>query len=239
MITGNDFVLLVFLLVSLVILSIALKKLTWPGAIAGGLLGLSVYTGAGFTGIALLGTFFILGTAATAFKKDWKETAGISQKSEGRRTAGQVLANGGVAGMLGIVILFSPQHASALQIALAASLASATADTLSSELGVVYGRRFYNIRTLRKDHRGLDGVVSWEGTAIGIAGSLVIALVYAIGFGFSINIAWIVVAGTVGNLSDSLLGATWERAHVLNNNTVNFLNTLIAALAALALVSFL
>lgn len=238
MMTVSNFGLVVTFLLSAIVLSVVLKKLTLAGAIMGGLLGLSVYAGAGFTGIALLGTFFILGTVATAFKRDWKEEMGISKKSEGRRTAGQVLANGGIAGLFGVMILIFPQKASALQTALAASLASATGDTLSSELGVRYGRRFYNIWTLQKDQRGLDGVVSWEGTGIGIAGSMVIALIYAVGFGFSKNVIWIVIAGTIGNGIDSLLGATWERAHILNNNTVNFFNTFIAALVALMLVAF-
>ena len=40
----------------------------------------------------------------------------------------------------------------------------------------------------------------------------------------------IVLAGTAGNLADSLLGALFERGGILNNNAVNFLNTLTAAL---------
>lgn len=219
--------------------SVVLKKLTFLAALTGGLLGVAVYAGAGFTGIALLGAFFILGTIATTHKKDWKEETGIAEKMKSRRTAGQVFANGGVAAILGLIAFFSPQKAAVLQLMMAASMASATADTLSSELGVVYGRRFYNIRSLQKDIRGLDGVVSWEGTAAGIAGSVVIAIIYATGFGFGITFLGIVLAGTIGNFSDSLLGATLERAHLLNNNAVNFLNTLIAALAMLVLVRFL
>lgn len=230
--------LLLLLIGSTAVLSVALKKLTLAGALAGCLLALGVYAGAGFTGIALLGTFFSIGTLVTMHKQHWKEGAGIAAKREQQRTAGQVLANGGVAGMLGAAALLFPQKATLVQTMIAASLASATADTVSSELGVVYGRKFYNIRTLRNDTRGLDGVVSWEGTLLGVVGSFVMALIYAVGFGFSRNVLWIVVAGTIGNLADSYLGATLERSHFLNNNTVNFLNTLVAALFILLILLF-
>ena len=60
-------------------------------------------------------------------------------------------------------------------------------------------------------------------------------MVHAIGFGFDINFFWIVVGGTIGNIADSLLGANLERRKLLNNNAVNFLNTLIGALVALML----
>lgn len=233
-----NYALLFFIIGSVMILSVAFKKLTFSGALTGGLLGLGVYAGAGFTGIAWLGAFFITGTMVTAYKQQWKESSGLSTKKEGMRTAGQVLANGGMSGLLGYTTLLLPQHAPTLQVMIAASLASATADTVSSELGVVYGRRFYNICTFKKDKRGLDGVVSVEGTLLGIAGSVLIALIYAIGFGISKYMLWIVVAGTAGNLADSLLGATLERSRILNNNAVNFCNTLIAALVALVVTRF-
>lgn len=115
---------------------------------------------------------------------------------------------------------------------LVAAFASATADTLSSELGNVYGRRFYTILTLKPGTRGENGVVSLEGTLLGIAGSCIIAALYGMGFGWTIILVWIIVAGLIGNLTDSLLGATLEQKHYLTNDAVNFLNTLIAALAA-------
>ena len=101
---------------------------------------------------------------------------------------------------------------------------------MSSELGTIYGRRFYDVLSFKKGKRGNDGVISMEGTSFGIAGSLIIALIYTIAFGWSIAFIWIILAGTIGNLSDSILGATLERNGIIGNNAVNFLNTVFAAL---------
>jgi uncharacterized protein (TIGR00297 family) len=116
---------------------------------------------------------------------------------------------------------------------MAGAFSSATADTLSSELGTVYGKKFYNILTFQKDKKGLDGVVSFEGTGIGIAGSAVMATIYCLGAGWSLAFLWIVIAGTIGNLCDSVLGATVERRQIIGNDVVNFLNTLIGAMVLL------
>ncbi|HZF65177.1 MAG TPA: DUF92 domain-containing protein [Chitinophagaceae bacterium] len=221
------FVLAVIILMAY--LAFRTAKLTRSGSIAGALLATVIFLGAGGIGLVLLGAFFVLGTCATAWKRS--EKALLVQKSEGPRTAGQVAANGGMAAILGLLAFLIGVHAPVLLTMMAASLASATADTLSSELGILYGRRFYNILTLRKDRRGEDGVVSLEGTLIGVAGSMLIALLYS-AYAGSEEFLLIVAAGTVGNLADSILGAALERQKKLTNNAVNFLNTLIAAAVA-------
>jgi uncharacterized membrane protein len=44
------------------------------------------------------------------------------------------------------------------------------------------------------------------------------------------------LAGTVGNLFDSVLGASLERKKVVGNNLVNFLNTVVAVAVMYALL---
>ncbi|HEY4197524.1 MAG TPA: DUF92 domain-containing protein [Mucilaginibacter sp.] len=219
------------ILIAIIIISVKTEKLTLAGALTGGLIALLIFIGAGYAGISMLAAFFVLGTAATIWKKNEKQRF-KSTTDHTKRNSGQVLANGGVAAITGILAWYIPAQAELLRIMMAASLTSAMADTLSSELGMIYGRRFYNIATFKKDERGLDGVISLEGTLIGLAGSIIIAIIYAIGFGWNNAFFIILIAGTIGNLSDSFLGALLERKKYLNNDSVNFLNTLIAALAA-------
>lgn len=212
------------------ILSVKAGKLTAIAGATGFFVGLVIYAGSSYTGIAMIATFFLLGSFATSWGMSEKLRLGIAEKNKGKRTAVQVIANAGVAAILGLLVTVMPKYADVLRLMMAASIASATADTISSELGMVYGKKFYNILTFKNDIKGLDGVVSIVGTLAGIAGSFCISIIYAIGFGVNSSLLTIVVAGTIGNLSDSILGATFERKNRLNNNAINFLNTAIGAL---------
>lgn len=209
------------------------RKLTLAGTITAGVVAVAIFAGTGFIGIILLGAFFFLGTAATYWQKDKKVKAALAEPGSTRRTAGQVLANGGVAALLAIISWQMPEQVELLTVMLAGAFSAATADTLSSELGVLYGKRCFNIRTFKPDQKGLDGVVSAEGTMAGVVGSLLIGLLLARTPFFSPTILIvIVVAGTVGNFTDSWLGATLERKQKLGNNAVNLINTATGAICA-------
>ncbi|MEO6550673.1 MAG: DUF92 domain-containing protein [Ferruginibacter sp.] len=224
------YLLLLLTLLAILFITVKTNKLTPAGAILGGVIATCIYGGAMFTGIAMLGLFFCLGTFATSWKINTKKIIGVAENSEGRRTAMQVVANGGVAALAGLLSCFFPVHEDLFRGAMAAAFASATADTLSSELGIVYGKKFYNILSFKKDRRGENGVVSLEGTAFGLAGSAIIATVYCIGFGWGYQFTWIIIAGTAGNIADSLMGATLERGRYFSNDMVNVCNTLTGAL---------
>lgn len=233
MVGFNIHFLLVIFLISGMVWSVWFKKLTLWAALAGGMCALLVYAGAGFTGVFMMTAFFVAGTAATSWRLKDKQKLDTADRDHTGRKASQVLANVGVAAVAGALAILFPPYAELWALAIAACFSSAIADTMASELGTVYGKRFYNIMTWKRDQRGLDGVVSLEGTVIGMIGSLFIALIYAAGFGWSWLVAVLVVAGTAGNLADSILGATFERKGWLKNDAVNFLNTLVAAATAL------
>jgi len=232
----TDLVVLLFIC-AVVAASIVFRKLTVAGALTGGILAALLYKGAGITGIVMLCAFFVAGSAATALGRSRKEQLGIAEQNKGQRNAWQVLANGGIAALLALAALADAAHSALYHAMLAGSLAAAASDTLSSELGMVYGRSHYNILTFKKDIRGLDGVVSLEGTLAGIAGAFAIALVYALAAGFNKQFFFVGLAGVLGNLADSVLGAAWERKRYIGNDLVNFLNTLFAALCVWLFIS--
>jgi uncharacterized protein (TIGR00297 family) len=231
-----NFLAIILVLVGGAAAAALLNKLTVAGAVTGGVLGFVIFLGIGWAGIAFMGTFFLLGTLVTSWGRGEKEKLGIAQGAKGRRNAGQVVANGGAGALIGLAAAIFPQYGQLSVVVMAAAFSSATADTLSSELGTIYGQRFYDILTLKKGSRGKDGVISMEGFLFGLAGSIIIAITYTIASGWHpAAFLWVIVAGTIGNITDSLLGATLERKGLIGNDAVNFLNTAIAALLVLFL----
>ncbi|WP_446744237.1 DUF92 domain-containing protein [Silvibacterium acidisoli] len=180
-------------------------------------------------------TLFLLTFAATRFGRGRKEQMGLAEEKHGRNAA-QVVANLGIAVAAGIplsttkVLLGLPAGRFALMASIAA-MAEATADTLSSELGQVLGGTPRMLTTMRQVPAGTDGAISLKGTLAGCAGALVIALLGGSIFQLTpVEIALCCGGGIFGLFFDSLIGATLERAQLLNNDAVNFLSTLASAL---------
>lgn len=231
--TANDIAPLLVLLAGAAA-SYRLGKLSAGGSVAAFVTGSSIYLGTGYNGLAMLAAFFVAATWATSHKKEKKAIIEGKRVYSERRNATQVLANGGVAGLASVLVLVFPQHVPMLHLMAAAALSSATADTLSSELGMVYGRRFYDLLSGRRSVAGPDGVISLEGLLAGLAGSAMIAAIAAGGSGSWIVFLIVLLAGTMGNIADSAAGASMERRGWLSNNGVNLLNTALAALLALS-----
>jgi uncharacterized protein (TIGR00297 family) len=94
------------------------------------------------------------------------------------------------------------------------------------------------ITTFRPVPAGTDGAISWIGTGAGLAAALVTGGVAAWLGLVEPRLLWIVlVAGFLGSTADSILGATLEARGLMDNHAVNFSNTLIGALAGLALLA--
>ena len=115
-----------------------------------------------------------------------------------------------------------------------AALAEATADTLASELGEVLGGQPLLVTTLRRVEPGTDGAISLAGTVAGTVGAALVVLVAVFTLGLGFGDAACAGLGAVGGLFvDSLLGASAERRGWVNNDAVNFLSTLAAAVMAI------
>jgi uncharacterized protein (TIGR00297 family) len=210
-------------------LAVFKNKLTLAAGGLGLIISLFIFFSTGMAGISLIATFFILGTTATGWKASKKRELNIEEANSGKRQASQVWANAGCAFLIALAAIVQPSFANIALLYIAACFSSATADTLSSELGNIYGSKYYNILTFKRDTAGLDGVVSLEGTLSGIIGSAIISLVYSCYIGFDSRFFYIVIAGTAGNIVDSIFGATLERRGIIKNDSVNFFNTLVAA----------
>jgi uncharacterized protein (TIGR00297 family) len=187
--------------------------------------------------------------AATRVGRAKKERLGTAEARQGRAAA-QIAANLGVATVIASEFAQSWavdsgwfSHATPpavtgiaepLFTAALAALAEAAADTVSSELGQVFGGRPRLILGFRAVEPGEDGAVSLAGTLAGVAAAGAIAGVGAWALrGGSTMFAVSCAGGVAGLFFDSLLGATLERCGWLNNDAVNFLSTAAAAIAAL------
>jgi uncharacterized protein (TIGR00297 family) len=179
-------------------------------------------------------TLFVLTWAATRFGRAKKQQLGVAEGKHGRNAA-QVAANLGAAGLAAAFSLTHPLPGS-YSVMVVAALAEATADTLASELGEVVGGQPLLVTTFRRVEPGTDGGISLAGTVAGVSGALLVVAVSWATLKLSVGDTSAAAVGAVGGLFvDSLLGATLERRGWLNNDAVNFLSTLAAALIAILL----
>jgi uncharacterized protein (TIGR00297 family) len=207
------------------------KLVSRSGFIGGALLGSWILILGGGGAYLLLCAFFGLGTAATHLGYRRKAEKGLAQEEEGRRGARHVLANCGV-GLL-LVLLFPSRFSFALGAAYVAAFATATADTLGSEIGQLWGRRTYDPLRLRRVERGSEGAVSLEGTCAGALGAGILAVLGAILHFYPYPALWIpLLAGVLGSGLESLLGSSQRIRGRLDNEALNFLNTVVGALLA-------
>jgi uncharacterized protein (TIGR00297 family) len=208
------------------------------GAVAGALIGITIFVGTGWQGWVLLLVTFIAASVASRLGLQRKVLLGIAEDRGGRRGAGNAIANTGVAALAAVIAL-AGTSGDAARLAFAAALVAGGSDTIASEIGKAWGRRTWSITSLAHVPPGTSGAVSLEGTAAGVAGALALgAAAAALGLA---PFAWlwaIVIGATAGSLLESWLGATLEAPGILNNDMLNFINTAAAAGVAIAVATW-
>ncbi|MDY6765599.1 MAG: DUF92 domain-containing protein [Halobacteria archaeon] len=223
--------------VSFGLASYLVNAATVSGALSGILTGFVAITVGGYIWFVLLLIFFVLGSSSTRFKYEEKLNLGIAEENKGARGFTNVMGNGLIA-LVAVLLYSAGSFPVVAKVLFAASIATATADTLSSEIGCVYGKPRL-ITTLKKVPRGTDGAVSWQGEVMVILSALLIGgSAVLLGFvGPEIG-ALVAVGGVIGAHVDSVLGATLEDK-VLTNSSVNLAACLSGAVVSAVLYIYL
>ncbi len=222
--------------------SYALGAASVPGMLTGVLLSLLTVVLGGVAWFLTLMAFYAGGGLASKYRFEEKADRGVAQENQGARGTGNVLANSAVAlaALLGYAAaghLAVPE--SVFRLAFAGAVATAMADTLSSEIGGLFDAPRL-ITTLRPVEPGTDGAVTWQGGVAGAAGAALIAVLAVppvsvldpVVVGSVLRAGGVVVlAGVFGMTVDSVLGALVEGGRI-GNQTVNFLATLSGAALA-------
>ena len=203
------------------------------GATAGVLVAFVLMLAGGFAGFMPLLTLFLLTVISTRWGYGRKQRLGVAERKRGR-TASQVIANLSAAAACALPVIWFSELSDLLLVGSMAALAEAAADTVSSELGQATARGAYMITDFRDVPIGTNGAISMEGTISGCVAACIVSWVSA-ACGL-VNWPWtpvIAIAGVGGMFLDSIMGAAWENAGRLGNDSVNFVSTVFAADVAL------
>ena len=258
-----------FLAIIIAYLAHHARSLNRSGAYAASVVGTFIFGLGGWQWAILLLTFFITSSGLSRAFKERKREANEKYAKGGQRDAGQVFGNGGIAALFAALHVLFPE-AVWPWLGFAASLAAVNADTWATELGVLNPTPPRLITDLRKVvEKGTSGGVSVTGTLASLAGAGIIGLLAALlsptGIDWVLFI-WVTIAGMLGALFDSFLGATVQAIYYcpacqketernpthscgtetkqirgwkwLNNDWVNFLCGVVGGVIALATFLF-
>lgn len=207
------------------------KALDIFGSLVMIIMGVVIIFSAGANWLFLIILFLVISLLATRYSKKYKRSLG---QFEGRRTSKNVISNGVVACFMAA---FGGYYLP-LVGGFIGAIATATADTLGSEIGVLDPHPRL-ITTFQKVDPGTNGAVSVLGTVTGIVGAAIIGIA-AYFLGIVANpfsaILVSVISGTVGCFMDSILGAVFENQGLITNEHVNLSATIVGAIVGILLI---
>ncbi len=263
------FQILLGILLSSLIAWLAYRRtaLTKSGVLGAVLTGTAIFGWGGWDWGLVLIAFFVSSSLLTRYKQSAKSGVADQFAKGGPRDFWQALANGGVGAVIALAYGLTGGNHLPLLFAFVGSMAEANADTWATELGVLSAEQPRMITTGTSVAPGTSGGVTWDGTGAALAGAGLIGGLAAL-FRWTGGMPWYsallllpvgVLAGAIGSLVDSLLGATVQGIYYcdacgketerevhrcgnrtrlvrgwrpLNNDWVNAISTLVGALAA-------
>jgi uncharacterized protein (TIGR00297 family) len=183
----------------------------WLGAVV---IGTLTFGFGGWTWGLTLIAFFVSSSVLSHFRQASKQAiAGEKFEKGGRRDLAQTLANGGLGAALALVYGLSDAPY-LLLAAFVGLMATVTADTWATELGVLSPHPPRQVTTGRVVEPGTSGGITAYGILASGAGALLIGCVAVLLAALERGnwLPWLLpaalLAGLAGSLADSLLGAT-------------------------------
>ncbi len=190
------------------LLSLSKKTVDFAGLVTGVVVGSSyVFVGGLMAFIPLL-TFFLLASAFTKYKYSVKMKRGAAEGKGGARSWNNVVSNGLPPFMF--LILWRIFSSQALFLAFLSAIAANLSDTLSNEVGTLSHTDPILLFSWRRVPAGTSGAVSTRGTLVGLITPIIISIEAVPFLGLNWQLLTPIFAGFMGNLIDSVLGATLE-----------------------------
>ena len=188
------------------LLSYRLRLLTGSGAVAMFALAVPIFGYGGWMWTVPIVVFFVFSNLLSKVGKAQKQQFHLVFEKSDQRDAWQVMANGGVAGVVAVYYAVSGDGATFPIYCTA--LAAASADTWATELGTLARGTPRLVTTFRQVPAGTSGGVTLTGLLSSLAGSFLVALSGWLFVGTVTTLVMVSLCGLAGSLVDSVLGAT-------------------------------
>jgi uncharacterized protein (TIGR00297 family) len=201
------------------------RKSLSPSGVGGALIaGTTTFGAGGWTWASNMIFFFISSSLLSHWKEKEKERTAADKFSKGsQRDLGQVASNGGVATLLALGYGLSKKEAvrKTLEAGYVGALATATADTWGTEVGVLSPQKPRLITTGKTTTPGTSGGITIIGAGASAAGGLALGSIFWLLKGrqreYRLLPLIALISGLAGSLFDSLLGATAQAMYYCPN----------------------
>ncbi len=188
--------------------SFRVKFLTLSGSIATFILASFIFGLGGIKWSVPILTFFVLSSILSKLRKKKNESVEIYFEKSGVRDYLQVIANGGLGGILVIINTINPNEI--YYLIYLATLSAVCADTWATEIGTWKKTATYNILNFKPVEQGVSGGISAIGTIGAVLGSIAILFsgILWIDISYIHYAILIITTGVFGSMIDNILGAT-------------------------------
>ena len=196
-------------------LSYRIKFLTPSGAMTTFLLASVIFGFGGVKWTVPILTFFVLSSILSKLGKPIKQQFNLVFEKGSQRDHAQVLANGGIAGLLMIIYVLYPRPE--IYFYYLGALAAAMADTWATEIGVMVGQKPRLITSLKEVPAGTSGGITVAGFTGAFLGASFLAFsgIWFLPENYLLHhvpiiLFAVILGGLLGCTIDSYLGATLQ-----------------------------